>query len=98
MYNIYYLRGIVKYCQSNNIKLILFRSPIHKLYPKVDELELRKLLLSDFKNNQFWDYSDYPLKDEEYGDLDHINAKGAKIISKVVNIRLNHKNNFEEGY
>jgi hypothetical protein len=87
--NILYLKMIVNYCRVNNIKLILFRSPLHQFYMRDFETELANLLRSDFSNIPFWDYSNYPLKDYEFLNLSHVNYKGAERFSKVINLRLN---------
>jgi hypothetical protein len=86
--NVYYLKEIVKYCKLNKIELILFRSPLHQLYTKNYETELMDMLKTDFKNIPFWDYSNYPLQDEEFGDFEHLNFKGAKRFSGIINMRL----------
>jgi len=88
-FNIVYLKKIVNYCKANNIKLIFFRSPLHILYKRCYETELTNLLKKDFYNITFWDYSNYSFEDYEYGDLEHLNYKGAKRFSKVINLRLN---------
>jgi hypothetical protein len=90
-YNVLYLKKIVDYCRINKIKLILFRSPLHKLYEKKFDFELFSLLNTDYKDLEFWDYSNFPLDDDEFGDLEHLNYKGAIRFSKYINLKLNAK-------
>jgi hypothetical protein len=88
--NILYLKKIVEYCKTKKIKLILIRSPLHPLYEKKFELELTNLLKTDLKDVEFWDYGNYILDDSEFGDLEHLNYKGARRYSKIINSRLHH--------
>src|SRR5665648_322688 len=86
--NISNLKKIADLCKANNLKLILFRSPLHPLYVKDFETELTNLLKSDLHDIPFWDYSNYQLDDFEFADLEHLNHFGAKRFSKVINLRL----------
>lgn len=83
-----YLRMIVEFCKSRNVKVILLRSPLHPYYKRINEAEMNYLLCHDFKDIPFWDYSNYPLRQHEYGDLEHLNKEGAKVFSKTINVRL----------
>ena len=86
--NVRYLLKIASYCKENNIQLILIRTPHYKYYKKPFEAELRKLLENELAGVTFWDYADYPLKDDEFGDFTHLNYKGAKVFSRVIGERL----------
>jgi len=86
--NISNLKKIAGFCKANNLKLILFRSPLHPLYIKEFEVELTTLLKNDLQDIPFWDYSNYQLEDSEFADLEHLNHIGAKRFSTAINLRL----------
>ncbi len=79
-----YLLKIYDYCQDNNIKLILLNAPIH---PKMDkDLQANKKLYCDFAsefmpNATLINYSNYFDDDSYFGDISHLNSKGAQIFS-----------------
>ncbi|MES2003060.1 MAG: hypothetical protein V4450_00965 [Bacteroidota bacterium] len=89
--NINYLRKIIAVAKEHKLNIILLRSPLHQRYKKNHEKNLEKLLLEEtFKGVQFWDYADYLMKDEEFIDLSHLNYKGARKFSLMIN-ELLHK-------
>lgn len=96
--NIQYLEKCISFCEANNIKVYLIRSPMHKKYLAFNNEELfQKILTTKFKNIEFLDFKNYPLLDSEFSDLDHLNYRGAKKFSIWFNSLLekgllNHKN------
>ena len=68
--------------------MILIRSPLHSLYVREYEVEFLNLINSDLKGIPFWDYSNFQLQDNEFGDLVHLNFKGAIKFSKMINSKL----------
>lgn len=84
--NLKYLKRTVEVCKKNNVKLYLIRSPFHKAYLGfANENLFKKTLNSYFSDIPFIDLKDFPLKDTEYRDLDHLNYKGAKKVSIFFN-------------
>jgi hypothetical protein len=76
-----YLLKIVDLCKSRNVKLILINPPTYKpeVYGSIDKLnEYYDTYLS---GTTYMDYSAFPLPDSCYGDIGHLNYKGAKIFS-----------------
>jgi hypothetical protein len=76
--NIEYLRKTVDYLVSKNKKVFLIRSPLHKRYEGFNnEKQFQKLLKRKFSDIEFLDFSQFPLLNLEFGDLGHLNHKGA---------------------
>lgn len=89
--NIEYLKKIISSCQKEKIKIYLIRSPFHKKYAAFsNESVFQNLLKSDFKEIEFLDFKDFPLKNSEYADFEHLNYLGAKKFSVFFNSLLNN--------
>jgi hypothetical protein len=76
-----YLLKIVDLCKSRGVELILINPPTYKpeLYGDIDKV-------NDYLNTYlpgvtYLDYSAFPLPNECYGDIGHLNYKGAEIFS-----------------
>lgn len=96
--NIKYLTKIIECCVSSNVKVFLIRSPVHAKYPTLsNEKKFKELLATNFPKIEFLDFKDFPLKNYEFGDLGHLNYKGAKVYSVFFNnllkMNLLNKNN-----
>jgi hypothetical protein len=77
-----YLLKIVSLCKSKNVELILINTPTYKpeIYGNIDKLnDYYNAYLSGVK---YMDYSAFPLPDSCYGDIGHLNYKGAEIFSQ----------------
>lgn len=80
--NIEYLSKIINYCKQNDLKVLLIRSPLYKTYGNDNsEREFRNILNTSFSQTEFIDFRNFPLENEQYGDLGHLNFKGAKTFS-----------------
>jgi hypothetical protein len=85
-----YLLKIAALCKSRNVELILINAPTYRpeTYGSLDLLnEFRETYLPDVT---YWDYSAFPLPDDAYGDIDHLNRKGAEIFSKYLQRRQDY--------
>lgn len=80
--NISYLNKTIKLCKQYNKEVVLIRSPVHNLY-SVNENDSLLLHIKDslFKENLFFDFSNFPLLDSEYADFGHLNYRGANKFS-----------------
>ncbi|MEI6140831.1 MAG: hypothetical protein WCP85_16290 [Mariniphaga sp.] len=88
--NILYLSKIIEFCKSNNVQVYLIRSPLHKKFPgRWNEQEFIQILNSKFSKIEFLDFKDFPLQNHEFGDLGHLNYRGAKVFSVFFNGLLN---------
>jgi hypothetical protein len=84
--NIRYLKKIIELCHKNGVPVYLVRSPLHPMYEGLgNEEKLKELLRSELKGTEFLDFKNFPLKDSDYGDLEHVNYKGAKKYSVFFN-------------
>lgn len=79
--NIQYLKKIIDVCSENNVSVYLIRSPIHKANPLLNEPKFRVILNQHFPEVTFLDFKDFPLDNDQFGDLEHLNHKGARIFS-----------------
>lgn len=82
--NIKYLVKIAEYCKQNNLKLILIRPPLFSLYDKYYDSELHNMLNNELAGIEFIDYSNCKLKDDEFGDFEHLNYRGANAFTKIL--------------
>lgn len=94
-YNISYLQKIVSYCSGNKLQLIFFNMPS---YPTKAIVEGNKHLQNFVKDNYpdipFMDYELMELPDSCYGDISHLNYRGAKIISQKIAKDFSNFNNY----
>lgn len=87
--NLYYLHKIIAYCKERNLKIYLVRSPMYKdSYYLSNEKLLQNILKDQFADITFLDFKDFPLNNDEYRDLSHLNYKGAKKFSTYFNTFL----------
>jgi hypothetical protein len=98
--NVKYLLKIVELCSIKNVNFFLTRCPVHKEYPgKVNETLFQNILKSNFSHIVFLDFLDFPIANDEFGDFDHLNYKGAKkfsmffdsLLKKGINENFNSK-------
>lgn len=80
--NLEYLEKTIKYCIDKNVKVYLIRSPQHKEFKGLrNEDEFIKIRNEKFSSIEFLDFNDFPAKNSEFADLDHLNHIGAKKFS-----------------
>ncbi|MCP4438912.1 MAG: hypothetical protein GY810_08195 [Aureispira sp.] len=80
--SIKYLEKMVAYCQSQNKKVVLLRSPQHsKCLALKNEAKFREILETKFSDIPFLDFNEFPTTNAEFADLEHLNHKGAKRFS-----------------
>jgi hypothetical protein len=90
--NLVYLDKIVRFCNKKKIKLIFFRTPIHpKLFEILNEKQFQSIRKKKYASIPFVDAVHYPISNEAFGDLEHLNYKGAKKFSLYFNdLMQNH--------
>lgn len=92
-----YLKKIIILCESRNVKVYLFNSPLHPDYSrqipeimrKAFDHEIKYLLLRH-RNISYLDYTESNLPHDQYGDCNHLNLLGASTISKEVDKIIAH--------
>ena len=83
-YQFDYLLKIIELCKTYNVELILINTPIYnsEIYGKKNELV-------NYNNGYFAEvkylyFADYPLPDNGYADITHLNYKGAEIFTQYL--------------
>lgn len=80
--NLNYLSKLIRFCEQQGKNVILIRSPQHKKHLGYsNELTYQKIRNNRYSSIEYLDFSNFPLKNSEFGDLEHLNHKGAKIFS-----------------
>jgi hypothetical protein len=81
---IIYLQKIISYCEQNSLDLILFDTPQYG--EGVSSFSFYKKYYDQHLSNIQWlDYSRFKLDKSCYGDVIHLNNKGAELFSKYLN-------------
>lgn len=87
--NIQYLHKIVDLCKKNDIKLVLVRMPLYPTYFKTkNEILYQRIRKEYFSDVPFLDFHSVSFKDDEFGDYDHLNYKGAKRFSIFLDVLI----------
>lgn len=89
-YNLKYLLKIIEFCNKKGVQVYLVRSPQHRFYPRINESELSKMKEVYLKDVPFLDFDEFPLRDEEFADTEHLNSQGAKVFSTWFNNLLSN--------
>lgn len=91
--SIYFLDRIVDYCRANGIVLCFMAPPQHKLSP--EDMDICHLLHRQrYSDIPFLDFCNMSLPDSCFGDLGHLNYRGAKVFSEYLEKEVIHKNNY----
>lgn len=90
--NLQYLDKIVRYCAQKNIQLIFFRTPIHpKLFAILNEKQFQSLRQKKYASIPFIDAVHYPIPNGSFGDLEHLNYKGAEKFTNHFKTLMQHQ-------
>lgn len=80
--NLHYLSKLVNLCKEKNKQTFLIRSPVHNAYVGYSNENIyEKIRRKNFSSIETLDFSKFPLANSEFGDLEHLNHKGAKVFS-----------------
>ncbi|HOO99191.1 MAG TPA: hypothetical protein PK766_06485 [Bacteroidales bacterium] len=87
-----YLKKIYDLCQRHQVRLVLFTTPKHSSY--IESLEADNFNMwidvrNDLHADSLLDLSRYVLPDSCFGDLSHLNYRGAKLFSAYLDTLLN---------
>jgi hypothetical protein len=80
-YQIDYLLKIVALCAEKNVTLILFNTPTYDVEKYGNLKALHNFYNTYLPGTKYLDYSNFILPDYGYGDIGHLNFKGAEIFS-----------------
>lgn len=90
-----YLEKIISFCKEHDIKVILLNTPVHELYYKQIPEKYMSHYYSYMKelekndNVTLYDYYNYKLPDEYFGDGNHLNRTGASVFTPMIMNRIN---------
>jgi hypothetical protein len=89
--NLYYLLKIIDLANKNNLNISFIRSPTHpKWIGRENEFHYKRIKKIYFPNIKLIDMINFKLKNQEFGDLQHLNYKGATKYSLYLNKMLNN--------
>jgi len=84
--NILFLQKIIHLIKVYKKNIFLVRSPQHPKYTWYrNENVYKDILINRLNGVEYLDFSNFPLSNSEFGDLEHLNHKGAKIFSNWFN-------------
>lgn len=84
--NIVYLKKIIDLCKIRDVPVYLIRNPLHSAYRRIgNEARFQKILHNELAGTELLDFKNFPLQDSDYGDLEHLNYRGAKKYSLFIN-------------
>ena len=87
--NLRYLDSLILLLKERNVKPILIRSPQHKFYGNfANEATYQYCLLERYSDIPYFDFTDFPLQDTQFADLEHLNTNGAQLVSSWLNSLL----------
>jgi hypothetical protein len=81
-YQLAYLLKTVELCTEKGVALILFNAPTYNPARYGNLPALENYYNTYFPGVKYLDYSNFPLPDYGYGDIGHLNYKGARIFSQ----------------
>lgn len=91
--SVYFLNKTIEFCLDNNITPILLFTP-HQKESKLDPTYYKEYYQNNYKNILFYDFKDLELNDSCFGDINHLNHKGAKVFSEFLEKEVLHKDNY----
>ncbi len=84
--NIEYLEKIVALCKAKKVEIIFMRMPVHEKLPFLkNESQYQDIKRRRFADVELIDFRKFRVTNDEFGDFDHLNHKGAKRFSTYFN-------------
>lgn len=84
-----YIRLIAQLCASNDVELVLMRSPTHPIWPyRANEKMLDSIRTEHFSELAYLDFSNFPLENIDFRDDSHLNYLGARKLSMHIDSLL----------
>jgi hypothetical protein len=89
--NLEYLTKIIQLCRERGIRPVLVRSPLHSAHAGFEaEIQYQQILRSRFSETEYFDFSCFPLSNNDFADFEHLNSGGAAKFSAFFNELLNN--------
>ncbi|WP_432409988.1 hypothetical protein [Rasiella sp. SM2506] len=90
--NLLYLERIIALCKEKNKRIILVRTAQHaSLKMRENEEKYLKVYYTKFSDLPLLDFNDFEIPDYGFKDLEHLNYKGAIMISKTMDSLIQNK-------
>jgi len=92
LHQIRYLKMISEFCHQRSVNLVLLNPPKHKSYNENVSPGVKQLWLEvhqSLSTDSLLDLSGFQMPDSCYGDLSHVNFRGARLFSSHLNEILN---------
>lgn len=86
--NIEALQDFIQWCTERGIQVVLLRCPQHRSSCNNQESALQQIRKTYFGSIPFLDFRDYPFADSLYLDREHLNARGAREFTPILQSRL----------
>jgi len=93
--NIEYLNKIIELCAKKGIEVYLYNTPVYWIYKKMIPAEnvhdferVKEEIMKKYRNIVYIDHTDYIHDKDYFGDQDHVNSFGAKIVSRIIDERI----------
>ena len=80
-----YLRKIIDLCEKSDIKPFMMTPPIYQVDRFYDMPRFDSLRMAISPDVEYLDFSRMELPDSLYADVDHLNYRGAKVFSEMLN-------------
>jgi hypothetical protein len=90
-YQTNYLLKIAALCKTKQVELILINTPMYNVHKYGNIEELNNFYDTYLKGTKYLDCSGYSLPDSCYGDVGHLNYKGAEVFSLYLRDNLQNK-------
>lgn len=88
----YFLDETIRFCKENDITVIFLSTPIHHKFS--DSNYYKQFHNAHYSDIPFYDFQDMALPDSCFGDMVHLNHKGAAVFSEYLERNVFHKNNY----
>jgi hypothetical protein len=86
------LERTVKLCEAHDVKVFFVRCPVHPKWSFLsDEQSFNTLRQSRFSKVDFLDFKNFPVNNDEFADLEHLNYKGSIKFSSFFNGLVDEK-------
>ena len=89
--NLEYLKKIIDFCRTHKKEVFLIRSPQHRALADLkNEIHYQTIKNDMFNDVTLLDFNSFTVPNDHYIDLDHLNYKGAKLFSIMINDLINN--------
>lgn len=100
-FSLNYLDKIIEVCKKNKKELVLVRTPLHYKYSRPNERVYQKIKKQRYSSIELLDFVNFPTRNADFSDLQHMNHRGAARFSKWFNklllqnlLKMNNKQEF----